>query len=354
MSFMIPKKPQILYSPMLATFGGGSARGFNPGGAGVVPLEFQFFTSSSVGDSTQTISDVEAQDIGYFMIAGGGSGGASHYPGGGAGYIVYGTTSHAGGDITVTVPGRSGVLLNNGTQNFGGWTPSAQNMGGAFGCNAKIVFSGSTSTSYGGGAGGGNYMANSTTFFSGFGVNSSKSGAALSNYLSTYFTFDGNKWEITGSETVAFGDAGARGSSGGGGAANGGSYGGNGGSAGSDGVNGATYNGGDGMGTSAFSSAISSLQTSIRTYSSNSSATVTSGSAGNKSGGSHEGGGGGGGILLSNVTESSSNPSASASAKSGGGTGGTGYGAGGGASGYDGTRGPTGEGAQGFVALWGV
>ena len=32
MSFMIPKKPQILYSPMLATFGGGSARGFNPGG----------------------------------------------------------------------------------------------------------------------------------------------------------------------------------------------------------------------------------------------------------------------------------------------------------------------------------
>ena len=34
MSFMIPKKPQILYSPMLATFGGGSARGFNPGVTG--------------------------------------------------------------------------------------------------------------------------------------------------------------------------------------------------------------------------------------------------------------------------------------------------------------------------------
>lgn len=32
MSFLVPKKPQILYAPMLASFGGGSARGFNPGG----------------------------------------------------------------------------------------------------------------------------------------------------------------------------------------------------------------------------------------------------------------------------------------------------------------------------------
>ena len=37
MSFLIPKKPQILYAPMLASFGGGSARGFNPGGAGGGP-----------------------------------------------------------------------------------------------------------------------------------------------------------------------------------------------------------------------------------------------------------------------------------------------------------------------------
>lgn len=34
MSFLFPKKPQILYAPMLASFGGGSARGFNPGGGG--------------------------------------------------------------------------------------------------------------------------------------------------------------------------------------------------------------------------------------------------------------------------------------------------------------------------------
>ena len=31
MSFIVPKKPQILYAPMLSSFGGGSARGFNPG-----------------------------------------------------------------------------------------------------------------------------------------------------------------------------------------------------------------------------------------------------------------------------------------------------------------------------------
>jgi hypothetical protein len=34
MSFIVPKKPQILYAPMLSSFGGGSARGFNPGGGG--------------------------------------------------------------------------------------------------------------------------------------------------------------------------------------------------------------------------------------------------------------------------------------------------------------------------------
>ena len=35
-SFWMPKK-QPLYAPMLATFGGGSARGFNPGGGGGLP-----------------------------------------------------------------------------------------------------------------------------------------------------------------------------------------------------------------------------------------------------------------------------------------------------------------------------
>ncbi len=47
MSFLVPKKPQILYAPMLASFGGGSARGFNPGG-GNVPFSGSFtFTNAA-------------------------------------------------------------------------------------------------------------------------------------------------------------------------------------------------------------------------------------------------------------------------------------------------------------------
>jgi len=59
MSFLIPKKPQILYAPMLSSFGGGSARGFNPGGGGVEPLDvdtvFSIQTYNGNGGS-QTIS----------------------------------------------------------------------------------------------------------------------------------------------------------------------------------------------------------------------------------------------------------------------------------------------------------
>ena len=45
-SFWMPKK-QPLYAPMLSTFGGGSARGFNPGGSGGVDV----FTFSSINFS---------------------------------------------------------------------------------------------------------------------------------------------------------------------------------------------------------------------------------------------------------------------------------------------------------------
>ncbi len=44
MSFLVPKKPQILYAPMLASFGGGSARGFNPGGG---PLRAPDFSGAT-------------------------------------------------------------------------------------------------------------------------------------------------------------------------------------------------------------------------------------------------------------------------------------------------------------------
>ena len=43
--FGLPKKPQILYAPMLSSFGGGSARGFNPGGGGGLLPDLYNFTS---------------------------------------------------------------------------------------------------------------------------------------------------------------------------------------------------------------------------------------------------------------------------------------------------------------------
>ncbi len=51
MSFIVPKKPQILYAPMLASFGGGSARGFNPGGGGFTYTELDI-TINAVPEST--------------------------------------------------------------------------------------------------------------------------------------------------------------------------------------------------------------------------------------------------------------------------------------------------------------
>ena len=37
---ILPKKPQILYAPMLATFGGGSVRAFRSAATGPVPADF--------------------------------------------------------------------------------------------------------------------------------------------------------------------------------------------------------------------------------------------------------------------------------------------------------------------------
>jgi len=54
MSFLVPKKPQILYAPMLSSFGGGSARGFNPGG---VVLDAQGIADALVGGDTSVLTD---------------------------------------------------------------------------------------------------------------------------------------------------------------------------------------------------------------------------------------------------------------------------------------------------------
>ena len=59
MSFMIPKKPQILYSPMLATFGGGSARAFGLGAGASAEAE----VIQNFAGQTTSVSDTEAGDL---------------------------------------------------------------------------------------------------------------------------------------------------------------------------------------------------------------------------------------------------------------------------------------------------
>jgi hypothetical protein len=64
MSFLVPKKPQILYAPMLASFGGGSARGFNPGGGGGGLFDFtsHTFTNAGAGGTLgPTLSDLTSE-----------------------------------------------------------------------------------------------------------------------------------------------------------------------------------------------------------------------------------------------------------------------------------------------------
>jgi hypothetical protein len=91
MSFIVPKKPQILYAPMLASFGGGSARGFNPGGGGLLPGEAIFYQTSAGSQSiyTWTVPD-GVTSISLVLVGPGGSGvGFTGRGSGGGGGLCY-------------------------------------------------------------------------------------------------------------------------------------------------------------------------------------------------------------------------------------------------------------------------
>ena len=62
---IFPKKPQILYAPMLATFGGGSANGFRSSGSSFVPFHYRFDNGNTLGrfaPSSYTSSRITAYD----------------------------------------------------------------------------------------------------------------------------------------------------------------------------------------------------------------------------------------------------------------------------------------------------
>jgi hypothetical protein len=268
-----------------------SAASSSGSGSGTV----QVFTNSS----TQSLT---SGTYNYFVMGGGGSGAASHYPGGGAGRIATGTFTHSGGSVTFNVAPASLTFANG----------SDQNASGIQGYNSSIVFNGGTVTATGGDGGWGDQVA---------------PGASMGS----------TPW--------------ASGSTGGGGGGNAGA-GGAGGTGGNSGASGATYAGGTGMGTASFNAAISFLQTGLRTT--HTSASVTAGAGGAASDGSHQGGGGGGGIVISNVSGIST-PSVPIGTTLDGhahGRPGVGWGAGGGAAGYNGQRGSTGQGLPGIIVIW--
>lgn len=261
----------------------------------------------SGGSNVQAFTNTSTQALAsgtynYFVMGGGGSGAGSHYPGGGAGRIATGTFTHAGGNVTFNVATASLTAAN----------ASDQNLSGIQGYSSSIVFNGGTITAAGGDGGWGDTAA---------------PGASVGT----------NPW--------------ASGSSGGGGGGNAG-FGGAGGTGGNSGASGATYSGGTGMGTGSFNTAISFLQTGLRTT--YTSASVTAGAGGAASSGSHQGGGGGGGIIISNVSGIST-PSVPIGTTLDGhahGQPGLGWGAGGGAAGYNGQRGSTGQGLPGIIIIW--
>ncbi len=81
---ILPKKPQILYAPMLATFGGGSARGFGFGVGGAAKPGEAYWDNSR--QSTWAVpSGVEL--ISVVLVGGGAGAGGSNSGGGGWPYL---------------------------------------------------------------------------------------------------------------------------------------------------------------------------------------------------------------------------------------------------------------------------
>ena len=110
MSFMIPKKPQILYAPMLASFGGGSARGFNPGGGLVWPaIGEALFTNTSDAE----IEYVFPNGFTTFSVIVVGAGGGGNGQNGGAGGAL-------GYENSYTMPSNRTLKIRVGIGGIGG------------------------------------------------------------------------------------------------------------------------------------------------------------------------------------------------------------------------------------------
>ena len=171
MSLIIPKKPQILYAPMLGSLGGGSVRGFGRGvGGAVTPGEARFTT---LGDYPSTYSWVVPANVTLVSLVAIGGGGGDNSGGGGGGGGALGWKNNLsvtpGASFSVTVGNRSTSTASGGDSYLdyfgtyiraqGGGGPSGQtggNGGNRFNCDGGGAGGdGGTGVRAGGGGAGG-------------------------------------------------------------------------------------------------------------------------------------------------------------------------------------------------------
>lgn len=146
-SLIVPKR-EILYAPMLSTFGGGSARGFNPGASAAAPAEYLFTTTGS--HNFVVPSGVET--VCFLLIGGGGTGAYNNdYGGGNGGDLCYlnDVQVNAGETWTIVVASGTPSQVHPNT-NTG--TPSSATIG-------SFTIGASSGTSFGNNPS--NYISNS-------------------------------------------------------------------------------------------------------------------------------------------------------------------------------------------------
>ena len=156
MTLWMPKK-QILYAPMLATFGGGSISGFKGLGPKVITTGEHVYTNT--GNHTFTVPE-NIDRLSILLVgaggAGGGGGGGSGGGGGGGGALAYKNTfsTSAGTSYTVTV-GVKGTGTN-------GSAPDGQASAFAPDAGYQIIANGGSGASRSGGTPFGSYTAGYT------------------------------------------------------------------------------------------------------------------------------------------------------------------------------------------------
>lgn len=152
------RQKEILFAPMLATFGGGSARGFNPGGGDSSGEAIYTITTNYTNKTVNWTVPDGVEKVSVLVIGAGGSGndGLARGSGGGGG-LAYGN------NISVT-PGSS-ITLRIVATNTSGTTPLKTYFNGdtilyaAAGTTAQFGVGGgaggsSATASYSGGRGG--------------------------------------------------------------------------------------------------------------------------------------------------------------------------------------------------------